>query len=270
MKPFEYKKEFVNIDLIYKVLKSVRKQTSDIVIIPRFLNNNEDFEIAGIQSRTLVVLSEFSEFKDLYSIPLWGDSSLSYIALYSKDIPGYLKVLQDNTIDTLYFNIHEYIINNIPVSIARTLTSNKMVLINIPQNPEPILDYPILSLLPYQDYLDKIITMKTKFNSSQIVNEEEINLKEHDGFMKTWEGLSSEGSKVWLPDINKYSNKMKPYILYLAKCMFSFSKSDQVYLQIRDNILDERTDVFIARFKVIRKKGKEISIHQYYTSGFKL
>lgn len=269
MNTFKHKKEYIDANLICRILKSARKQTSDIIIIPRLLNNS-NFEIAGIQSRTLIVLSDFSEFKDLYFTPLWEDESLSYIALYSKDIPAYIKTIQDNTLDTLYFDIHEYIVNGYPVSIARSLTSDKLVLLSVPQNEESVLAHPTLSLLPYQEYLDKIQLMKLRFNISNIVNEEEINMKEHDGFKNVWEGLASDGAKLWLPDISTYSEILRPYILYLAKCMFSFSKADQVYLQIRDNIPNERSDMFIARFKIIRKKGKDISIHEYYTNGFKL
>ena len=264
----------VDTNNLYRVLKSAKKQSSDIVIIPRFLNTeyNNGWEISGIQSRTITVISEFSEFKDLYSMPLWENPSLSYIALYSKDISPYLKILQENSIDILYFVVNQYIVNRIPISIATSLESDKKILLSNPHDPKakPIMTKPILLLIPYQEYLDKVKLMQIKFETATIVNEEEIDMKNDIEFSTTWDGLSSDGAKIWVPDINKYNDILKPYMLYLAKCMFNFSKADQVFLQIRDNIIRERNDVFMARFTVLRKKGKEISKHQYYMSGFKL
>lgn len=265
----------INVDTskLMKVLKSAKKQSSDIVIIPRFLNiDYNGWEIAGVQSKTMTVISEFSEFKNLYSVPLWEDPALSYIALYSKDISPYIKILQENHIDMLYLVVNQYIVNRIPIYIATSLESDKKVLLSNPHDPQakPVLSNPILLLTPYQEYLDKIKLMQHKFDNATIVTNIRLNMKEDEEFTSIWSGISSDGSKVWIPNINKYGDHLKPYLLYLAKSMFSFSKSDEVTLEIRDNIIGERSDVFIVKFIVTRHKGKEISIHQYFVSGFKL
>lgn len=274
MKPFQYTVTAIDGELIYRVFEAARRQSSDIVIIPRFLNSeyNRGFEIAGLQSRTLSVISDFSYLKDLYNKPLWDDPSLSYISLFSKDIPSFLKIMKEYNIYDMYFIMHSYIVNGVSISVARKLKAYKQILMKNPEDPEgePTMQNPIISLIPYQESLDRILLMKDKFNTSTIVNEIELNMKDDTEFVDMWNGMASDGSKVWVPDMNKYGTDLKPYILYLAKCMFSFSKLDSVSLQIRDRIPDERNDVFIVRFTVVRKKGRENSIHQYYVSGIKL
>lgn len=273
MKPFKSTVVAIDGELIYKILEAARRQSSDIVIIPRFINSEYNgFETAGLQSRTLVVLSSFSYLRNLYSVPLWDDPSLSYIALLSKDIPPFLKIMKDNNIYDMYFIMHTYIVNGIEVSVARYLKAYKQILMKNPYDAEGemILQTPILELIPYQDSLDRVRLIQSKFESSTIVNEIELNMKDDIEFVELWNGLSSDGSKIWVPDANKYGKELKPYVLYLAKCMFSFSKADSVVLQIRDNIIGERSDVFLVQFTVTRKKGKEYSIHKYYASGIKL
>ena len=273
MKRFQYTVDAVDGELIYKILEAARRQSSDIVIIPRFLNKDYNgFEIAGLQSRTLSVISEFGYFKDLYDKPLWDDPALSYISLYSKDIPGFLKIMKDNNIYDMYFIMHNYTVNGISISVARNLKAYQQILMKNPEDPEGdmTMQHPRLSLLPYQDSLDRVLLLKSKFDTASIINEIELNMKDDTEFVDMWNGMTSDGSKVWVPDSNKYSTNLKPYILYLAKCMFSFSKPDSVSLQIRDKIIGERSDVFIVQFTVVRKKGKEYSIHKYYVSGIKL
>lgn len=274
MKPFQCTVDAIDGELIYRVFEAARRQSSDIVVIPRFLNSeyNRGFEISGLQSRTLSVISEFSYLKDLYNKPLWDDPALSYISLLSKDIPSFLKIMKENNIYDMYFIMHNYIVNGISISVARMLKAYQQILMKNPEDPEgePTMQHPILSLLPYQESLDRILLMKSKFDTASIINEVELNMKDDIEFVDMWNGMASDGSKVWVPDISKYNLNLRPYILYLAKCMFSFSKPDSVSLQIRDNIPEERSDVFIVQFTVIRKKGKEYSIHKYYTSGIKL
>lgn len=273
MRAYQYVIEEVNGHILYKVLEAARRQSSDIVIIPRFVNSDYNgFQIAGLQSGTIAVISEYSSFKDIKNIPLWDSQYLYYIALYSKDIPGYLKIMKDNDLYELSFNSHRYIVNNKQISIARTLKSFQEVLVKNPyaNDTKQELMNPLLPLLPYQEYLDKILLVINKYNNSEIVNRIEIDMRENEEFVETWSGLSSDGSKVWVPDIKKYGHKLKPYILYLAKCMFAFSKPDQVHLEIRDNIPNERTDVFMAKFIVTRIKGKDSSVHNYYVSGLKI
>lgn len=271
MKTYQYLTEPVNWQLLYRVLESARKQSSDIVIIPRFLKSEYNgFQIAGLQSGTLTVLSEFGYIYE--DTPLWSNPALSYIALYSKDIPPYLKIIKENNIDDLYFNIHGYIVNNTPIYIARTLKSDKQVYVKNPYLPDadPELMSPLLPLLPYQEYLDRIRLMKEKYDTGEVVNRMTINMKDNEEFVEIWAGMTSDGSRIWVPDITKYGDNLKPYILYLAKVMFTFSKSDEVYLEIRDNIQNERDDVFMAQFIVTRHKGKDSSIHRYYISGLKI
>ena len=248
MKRFQYTVDAVDGELMYKIFEAARRQSSDIVIIPRFLNKEcNGFEIAGLQSRTLSVVSEFSYLKDLYDKPLWDDPALFYIALLSKDIPSFLKIMKDNNIYDLYFIMHNYIVNGIPISVARSLKAYQQILMKNPEDPEGdmTMQYPILPLLPYQDSLDRVLLLKSKFDSASIVNDIELNMKDDTEFVEMWNGMASDGSKVWVPNSNKYSIDLKPYILYLAKCMFSFSKPDLVALQIRDKIIGERSDVFL-------------------------
>lgn len=272
MKTYEYQKSFIDANLLYRVLENARRQSSDIVLIPRFLNKNlnNGFETSGIQARTLTVLSDYSDFVDLQQTPLWLDETLSYIALYSKDIPPYLKIINDNNLKDLYIIMHKYIVNGMPVSVARTIKGTKQIEIINPMTNKAEKTYPILSLIPYQNILNAIRLMQYKVSSSNIINTIQIDMKDDVDFIDTWNSMSSEGSRVWVPNEEKYGSLLKPYILYLAKCMFSFSKADKVSLEIRDNIIDERLDVFIAKFTVNRKKGKHISNHQYFVSGYKL
>lgn len=272
MRTYEYQKSFIDANLLYRVLENARRQSSDIVLIPRFLNKNlnNGFETSGIQARTLTVLSSFSDFIDLQQTPLWSDETLSYIALYSKDIPPYLKIIKDNDLQELIIIMHKYIVNNIPISVARIIKGPKQVEITNPITNTTEKTYPILPLIPYQDILNIIHFMQYKVNSSTIINNIELNMKDDTEFIDIWDSMSSDGSRLWVPNEEKYGSTLKPYILYLAKCMFNFSKHDQVSLEIRDNIIDERNDVFIAKFTVNRKKGRQISNHQYFVSGYKL
>lgn len=265
--------EPIDMNLLIPVFENARKQSSDIVIIPRFLNSiYNGFEIGGIQSQTIIVTSKYNNFVNIQNTPLWSNESLSYISMYSKDIPPYLKLIRDNNLTDFYLEIHKYMINGVYISIATKLVSSKQILmkLNNEEFAEPELVNPTILLLPYLDSLRSIKLMIYKFETSFKLTQMALNMKDDEDFIEIWNGSATEGSRAWVPNIEKYDKSLSPYILYLAKSMFTFSKSDQVNLQLSTNIIGERSDIFLAKFNVIRKKKSLVSIHDYYVSGYKL
>lgn len=260
--------ESINMDLLLKVFENARRQSSDIVIIPRFLNANYDgFEIGGIQSQTIIVTSVYNNFSQLRNVPLWDNNTLSHISLYSKDIPIFMKIIKDNNLKDFCMEIHSYLVNGIYMSIATKIISTKKILMKTSSEEfaEPELVNPTLTLLPYMNTLNQIKLIQYKFQNSQIINKEWVDMKCDENFTDVWNNSAAEGSKAWIPD-----NSLKQFILYIAKTMFTFSKADQVSLQIANNIQGERPDMFLAKFHIMRKKGSLISNHDYYVSGFKI
>lgn len=265
--------EPIDMDLLKEIFESARRQSSDIVIIPRFLNANYNgFEIGGIQAQTLVVTSKYSNFNQLRNTPLWKNDTLSYIALYSKDIPVYLKIIKDNGLKDFYLKLSSYLVNGKIISIANEIVSTKQVLMKVSPEEfaEPEYVNPTLYLMPYMKSLDYIKEMQGKFYYSTPITKMDIDMKMDEDFLEVWSGSATEGARAWIPSIDKYDKCLQSYMLYIAKSMFTFSKSDLVTLQINKNIPNERTDIFMVKFHVTRKKGHMISDHDYYVKGFEI
>ena len=248
-----------------KILDLAKKQTADMVIIPQYpaiLSQERDWNIAGIVGGSIVSTTNFAE----NALPkqfglLWRNISIPYICIQHKDINPFLKLLNTTDEYEMSMLINLYDINGIKRGIVFGFSVGK-----IQQGPDGMI--PNLPAFPYIDLLNQINMVRYKwYNSTSIAT---LYLDEEKVFQNIWKGKASDGANIWVPKSHTPGVNLDPYIMYLGKTMFSFSKNDHVTVEIRDQIPGEYWNKFMAEFKVIRKAKGCSSTHDYTLIGLKL
>lgn len=248
-----------------KILELAKKQTADMVLIPQcpaILSQERSWNLAGTVGGSIVSTSNYAE----NALPkqfgmLWRDISIPYISILYKDINPFLKNLNETDEYEMSLLIHQYDINGIKKGVAFGLSVGQ-----IQQGPDGII--PNISCFPYYQLLDQIQLVRAKWNNSLEIAT--LYLDDEKNFQKIWKGKASDGGKAWIPKSHTPGVNLDPYILYLSKTMFVFSKNDHVTVDIRDQIPGEQMNKFMAEFGVQRKSKGCSSNHQYTLMGFKL
>jgi hypothetical protein len=248
-----------------KILELAKKQTADMVLIPQcpaILSQERDWNLAGTVGGSIVSTSVYAE----NALPkqfgmLWRDVSIPYISLLYKDINPFLKQLNETDEHEMSLLIHQYDINGYKKGVVFGLSIGK-----IQQGPDGII--PHLACFPYYQLLEQVQLVRSKWtNSLQIAT---LWLDEEKQFQKVWKGKASDGARAWVPKSHTPGVNLDPYVMYLSKTMFVFSKNDHVTINIRDQIPGEYYNKFMAEFNVQRKAKGCSSNHQYTLMGFKL
>lgn len=265
------KSEPVNLDLFKRILELAKKQTADIVIIPQTSSEWGRFgyhHIFGTTANTIVAFSRFQSLENVRD-PLWSEEAINAIALYYKDISPFLRAIGENGIHQLFLDYHLYTVNRGMVGVGTTLNTRVEVAVKDSRTGEDTTIVPSLSLIPAFDSLQRYFFMDELWSLSRPVSNP-IELNDNSEFIEVWNGKASDGAKAWTPNFNKYGIELKPYILYLSKTMFAFSKNDLVTVEIRDCLPQRPANEFLCKFTVIRTARKQLSQHNYLFMGIKM
>ena len=263
--------EQVNLDLIKMVLELAKKQTADIVVIPRISSEWGRFgyhHVLGITANTIVAFSRFQALESVKD-PLWVDENINAIALYYKDISPFLRVVGDHGINQLFLDYHLYTVNRGMVGVGTSLTTKVEATVKDSRTGEDTVVVPSINLIPAFDSVQRYFFMENLWSVSRPVSNP-IELNDNSEFIEVWNGRASDGAKAWTPNFNKYGVELKPYIVYLSKTMFAFSKNDLVTVEIRDSLPQRPVNEFLCKFTVIRTARKQISQHNYLFMGMKM
>lgn len=247
------------------ILELAKKQTADTVLIPQYpaiLSQERNWNLAGTVGDTIVSTSTYAE----NALPkqfgmLWRDPSIPYIAIQYKDINPFLKNLNETDEYEMSLIIHQYDINGMKKGVAFGMSIGQ-----IQSGPDGIV--PNLACFPYYQLLAKVQIARAKWNDSLLIAT--LYLDDEKNFQKIWKGKASDGGKAWIPKSHTPGINLDPYIMYLSKTMFTFSKNDRVAVSIRDQIPGEQMNKFMVEFGVRRKSKGCSSNHQYTLMGFKL
>lgn len=258
----------INKDYFLVLLELAKKQTCDIVIIPRMSKEWVRFgydNIFGITANSIIAASSFKEHLDSFLDPVWDDISVGYIALYYKDISPFLRLLdKDQKMEfTLDSNIYRVV--NSDIGVGQEVDSNQDVPITLPDS-SVVTQHNKLTLFPPFDIVKRYFWMEDMWRYSSAVSAQ-IDLNDDSDFIEIWSGKAADGAKIWKPDINRYGIEFKPYILYLSKTMFTFSKGDKVKVEIRNKLPNRPHNEFLCRFSVYRNIKRKHSEHHYTFLG---
>jgi hypothetical protein len=256
--------ERIPIAPLKRILELCKKQTADIVIIPQcpgILSNERNWNIAGIVGGTIVSTSRFNDAILSRIGMLWRNVSVPYVAMLYKDINPFLKILNETDEIETTMLIHSYDINGIRHGIVFGFSVGKLA-----REDGQII--PNLRCMPYINELASIFRIRSQWDNSIPVGT--LWLDEEKNFQRIWRGKASDGAKAWIPKSHTPGVDLSPYITYLSKTMFIFSKHDSVMVDIRDQIPGEQWNKFMVEFNV-KRKGKGCTGNHYYTfMGFKL
>ena len=264
------KEEVIETSKLKFVFEQAKKQTADIVIIPQFLHNSTgSFDIAGIASNSITSSSRFQVFESFHEA-LWNDSSLFAMGLWYKDISPFLKVIGDHGVKQLIIKYNVYEVNGNNVGLAESLTTATPIMIKNSNGEPQCVFSPILPLLHIIEPYNKVKANLSLWSMLPKIMEP-IVLTDDELFTDIWSGKTSDGALAWKPDINRYPERLRPYIIYLSKCMFAFSKSDKVYLEFRDKTFGPNFyNEFMCMITVQRVSKKQYSTHTYLFHGIKV
>ena len=268
----EVRSEAVDIELFKLVLEQTKKQTADIAVIPQFLHNSSTyayFDIAGINANSIVAASSFQILESVNQ-PLWQDPALFAISLYSKDISPFLRMIKDNNIRSLRIEYHVYEVNGKNVGIGTLLTTDTEIPVLDPRSGKESKVIVCIPLVPFLYHYNHIESNFLAWSVTPAIMDP-IVLNNDEDFMNIWNGKASDGAKAWNPRIEKYPERIRPYVIYLAKTMLAFSKSDEVSLEFKDRVYgDNFQNEFFCLIRVNRVSKKQYSRHMYLFKGIKL
>ena len=163
----DYYKEQIDFEYMKYVLEIARTISSDIIVIPRLISQSSLRScIIGLSHNSIISYSRFNVFenKNIPLKPLWFDPSLQYISLYSKDIPVWFKIMNDNKLQDACMYFHKYIVNNQEISIGTAIEANNLITTILPKQTEKVTIHPTISLYPYQDTLNKVYDLLNKWD----------------------------------------------------------------------------------------------------------
>lgn len=258
----------VNKDYFLKLLELSKKQTCDVVVIPRMPKESVRFgydTIFGITANSIVAASSFQEQLYPFTDPVWEDVSVGHIALYYKDISPFIRLLDSNQKMEFTLDSHIYKVVDSEVGVGQEVDSNQTVPLILPDSSVGT-QHNRLALLPPFDIVKRYFWMENMWTYSSPVSNP-IDLNDDSDFIEIWNGKAADGVKMWRPNINLYGMEFKPYILYLSKTMFTFSKGDRVNVEIRNKLPNRPYNEFLCRFSVYRYNKKQHSGHFYTFLG---
>lgn len=258
----------INTEYFLKLLELAKKQTSDIVVIPRLVKESANFgydNIFGITANTIVAASSFVEALDPFTDPVWDDPSVDHIALYYKDISPFIRVLNLDPKMEFTMESRAYKVVDSEVGVGQVIDSNQRIPLILPDTTfgtQPNR----LSLIPPFDIVKRYFWIEKMWGYASPISNP-IDLNDDNDFIEIWNGKAADGVKMWAPDITRYGLAFKPYILYLSKTMFTFSKGDKVNVEIRNKLFNRPSNEFLCRFSVYRYNKKQHSGHNYTFLG---
>ena len=258
----------VNTEYFLKLLELAKKQTSDIVVIPRLVKENAHFgydNIFGITANTIIAASSFHEALDPFTDPVWNDASVDHIALYYKDISPFIRLLESRPNMAFTMESRIYQVVDSEVGVGQVIDSNERIPLILPDTTIGSQPHR-LSLLPPFDIVKRYFWIEQLWGYSSPISNP-INLDDDSEFIEIWSGRAADGVRMWTPDITRYGLAFKPYILYLSKTMFTFSKGDKVKVEIRNKLPNRPANEFLCRFSVYRYNKKQHSGHHYTFLG---
>lgn len=254
----------IDINCIIPILEFAKVPTTEYITIPRIVTQDSIYtSIIGSNNNSIININQFDEIILKFEQPLvlWSEPAIPCISFIANQIPPFLKAIKDNGISKIRMEYVLYHVNGMPSGIAVNMFVDEIVKM---KNSQGELDWkPCIKMISHYDIVPFIETIYNKFeNSRQIYT---LTLDNNTEFRDIWNLKSSDGCKIWVPNMDIYPDTIKPYIMYLSKSAFAVSKSDMVTLTIRDTIPGEIYDKFIVRFEVTKKIRKGIfSRHNYY------
>lgn len=250
------------------ILELCKKQSSDLVIIPQcpgLISPARGWNVCGTSANSIIADTTFDPIMIKGIKFLWRSPSVGYIACAYKDISGFCKCIRENRMEKLKLVINEYEVNGRKVGVATELKGIRTAMIFSRVAGEKQEKVPHLPLYPYMSDINMVRMTENKWYGSKVVGA--IDLNRETDFQYVWNCKTNMGGKVWVPDICKYDDKMKPYVMYLSKTMFNFTRTDEVGLEIRNQIPGEDYNKFMVRFSVRRKGRVNTSTNNYYMMG---
>ena len=260
--------EVLDPEKLLTILNYAKIPKTEYIIIPRIIYQKElETCILGVNNNSIINVNSYTDLnKEITPLVLWSDSSLSHIAISTNQLNPMVRAIKEevNNIGNISLYYNKYLVNGQYVSIANNISAQNPI--NIKNSQGTISWIPQLLLSNHTDFLPLIKYMISLWENSMFVFR--TSLKDDEAFNNIWEMKSSDGTKAWIPNIEKYGEKIKNYVMYLSKIMFNVSKSDMIEIEIRNNIPNENFNRFLVKFTVIKSKGKEVlSIHEYYNMG---
>lgn len=271
MNNYEYESIKIEPNNLLKILELAKIVTAEYIVIPRILyQNNFQNCISGITNRTIYSISKYDILNiEQTPIVLWSEPSIHYISFSMRQINPFIKALREelDSIGDITLYYHKYNVNNLNTSIGVLLTAKNSIKI---KNSQGTLDWiPAIELNNYNETLFHLRRMIENWNNSKPLFQK--SLTDDTEFREIWDRKTEEGAMAWTPAPDNYPDFMRPYILYLSKAMFSVSKKDEVFIELRNEVPNEFYDKFLIKFTVIKKKSKNFqSYHDYYMMGIKM
>lgn len=255
---------------LLKILELAKICTSEYIVIPRIVyQNNFQNCIFGVTNRTIYSVSKYDILDMESPIILWSEPSIHYISFSMRQINPFIKALKEqlDSIGKITLYYHKYNVNKLNKSIGVLLSADKSIKI---KNSQGTLDWiPVLELNNYDEILFHLKGFIDNWNKSNSFFKK--SLTDDKDFREIWDRKTEEGAMAWIPVPEKYPDFMKPYIIYLSKAMFSVSKKDEIFIELRNEVPNESYDKFLIKFTVIKKKSKNFnSYHDYYMMGIKI
>ena len=283
---------------LMKVLDLVKGVKSEYIYIPRIVVHNTPIvQIAGISDNALCHIADLEgAFNDnnLLNKPFWTNQNLTGIVMMTKDINPYLKTITDyasqkairdnnlnpkKKIDSVlleqaipmlsFMQLDEVVINDRTEAVGRLIYT-----LNEDNN---IIEYSSgltttrssIELYPMHIVIDPIQRYVTKWIRGHSVCEC-IDITSDSAFQEILSLKASEGARIWCPDVLKYGNELKSYIFYINKTILNNTKSDKVFLSIRDQLPDMDSRYFMVRLDVEKIKKGTCSNYSVYLLCIKI
>lgn len=288
--------EVVQTSKLLKVLDIVKGVKSEFVCIPRMMIPNET--IKGISDNSIVHMADLFGIMNLNGLtyePIWGNLSLPYIVMMTKEINPFIKLVTDyatskaikdnglinpkkvdpmlieKALPELSFLVYDTVtINGSTRAVGRqlyTLDHNNSLMQNLAGNNT--LTRSLIALFPEYIVLDPVQKYNIMWLKSHSVCEY-TDISSDEAFFNILALKAGDGARIWCPDVVKYGPQLKPYVFYINKTILNNVKGDKIYLSIHDQLEGMDSRYFMVRLDVVKTKKKVNSIYSIYIMCLKV
>ena len=288
--------EVVQTSKLLKVLDIVKGVKSEFVCIPRMMIPSET--VKGISDNSIVHMADLFGIMNLNGLtyePIWGNLSLPYIVMMTKEINPFIKLVTDyatskaikdnglinpkkvdpmlieKALPELSFLVYDTVtINGSTRAVGRqlyTLDHNNSLMQNLAGNNT--LTRSLIALFPEYIVLDPVQKYNIMWLKSHSVCEY-TDISSDEAFFNILALKAGDGARIWCPDVVKYGPQLKPYVFYINKTILNNVKGDKIYLSIHDQLEGMDSRYFMVRLDVVKTKKKVNSIYSIYIMCLKV
>lgn len=237
---------------ISRVLGMGKNLKSEILIIPRIITQSTfQSSLVGISYDSVITLSYFRDLTGV--IELWEDKSLPYIALYTKDINEFLKVISDNSGDlelpSFEIDADEYCYG---IGIYKIATNLRVIIKK--KYSDSYINQPLPCISPYAA-MNSILSMEQSITGGTKVVDRAV-VTTDEKLRLIIDSKASFGAGIWIPQMPEIDPNNGPYYISLMPTLLNFSKGDEILFTLYDDLVHWTGSFFIAEFEVVKHKKR--------------